>query len=181
VESRALTPDSPAVAVTSAWRRFMFLYLVVLVALPALALFVFSGPLYWWWIERFEGPDLAEEFGFEIEVREVALASGGRWHALTFVAITPGGRFDRAGVTQGDVVACLYHGKGDFWGKLLLAREGYEAEFKVVPFEKLSLGCDGARQIRLEGRSLHGRREPPNKALKLTRSAMVTRTAALAA
>ena len=63
-------------SVRSAFARFGTLYVVLLVAIPVVLFFVFSGPLYWLWVERFEGPSLQREFGFSMETRDVTLPGG---------------------------------------------------------------------------------------------------------
>jgi C-terminal processing protease CtpA/Prc len=149
----------------------MYVYVVALVAFPVLAVFVFAGPVHWWWVQRFEGPDLAKELGFRLEEREVTIDAGDRWQILVIVEVTPGGVFDRAGVKAGDVIACLHHGRGEFWGQMQLARDGYEVDFKVVPLTRLSDGCSVAHRIQLPGRSLRGSHQPQNNQMQLTSDA----------
>jgi hypothetical protein len=149
--------------------RFGYIYAILLVALPMVLLFVFMNPIYWWWFDEFRRPGVEREFGFQSDIREVALSSGDRSRRLIITQVVPGGRFDRAGVKPGDVVACLYHGDPDFWSRLLIALEGYETEIRLLSSSDLAKGCEAARRIRFEGRAIIGRCEPQNKGMKLTR------------
>ena len=126
-----------------AWRRFAFLYLAI-VALGVAAVFAFAGPAYWAVVERLEGPELQKQFGFVAEWRTIRKG----WSDLVIVEVRPGGRFAVAGVKAGDVVVCLHHGPGDFWGSLLAARDGREATISVVQMG-VTEGCAGARRVRL--------------------------------
>jgi len=65
-------------------------------------------------------------------------------------------RFDRLGFKVGDAVVCLYHGPAEFWEELLLARDGYQATFRVLAAEGIAGGCEQARGITIPGRSLIG-------------------------
>jgi len=131
--------------------RFGYVYAVILVAL--LLSFLFHEPVYWWYFEKFKAPVLAQEFGFTLEDRQVVLPSGERFTAYMITALTPGGRFARSGMRVGDRITCLQHGIADFWTQLVGAHEGYEAHISVVGAEDAATGCDGARRIRIEGKS----------------------------
>jgi len=140
----AESQDRPRVE--PAWRRFAFVYLTLL-ALAVAATFAFSDHVYWWWVERFQGPALQEAFGFTVE-RQVPPDSPGHWRFVV-VRVVEGGRFSRAGVRPNDAIACLYHGPGDFWGSLQEALQGREATIRVLQPDELHKGCDGARLITL--------------------------------
>jgi hypothetical protein len=132
-------------SVEAAWRRFAFLYLTLL-ALAIAAGFAFSDRVYWWWVERFQGPALQEAFGFVVERQTPPVGSAQHWRFVV-VSVAAGGRFSRAGVQPNDVIACLYHGPGDFWGTLQEALQGHEATIRVLQPSELYKGCDGARVI----------------------------------
>ena len=129
-------------SVQAAWRRFAFLYLT-LVALALAAGFAFSSHIYWWWVERFEGPELQKAFGFVVE-RQTPPEQPWRY---VVVSVVEGGRLARAGVRPNDVIACLYHGPGDLWWPLQKALEGREATIRVLQPDELHKGCNGARVI----------------------------------
>ena len=131
--------------VESAWRRFALLYLTLL-ALAVGAAFAFSDHIYWWWVERFEGPALQSAFGFVVERRESPPGSVTE-SRLVVVSVAPGGRFGRAGVQSNDAIVCLYHGRGDFWGALQSALQGEQATIRVLQLSELARGCDGSRRI----------------------------------
>ena len=141
-----MTPQSQGSRIVeSAWRRFAFLYLTLL-ALALAATFAFSDHVYWWLVERFQGPALQEAFGFTVERQVPPGGSPPDWHFVV-VSVVEGGRFARAGVRPNDSIACLYHGPGDFWWSLQQASQGREATIRVLQPSELHKGCDGARAI----------------------------------
>ena len=168
VNRLGMPPRSRDQQLRGALLRFGYIYAVLLVALPIVLLFLFMNPIYWWWFDQFRRPAVEREFGFQTEIREVVLSSGGRSRRLIITQVVPGGRFDRAGAKPGDVVACLYHGDPDFWSRLLIALEGYETEIRLLGSNDVAKGCEAARRIRFEGRSITGSGEPQNKGMKLT-------------
>jgi len=131
--------------VQSTFRRFAFLY-AVLIALSVAAAFAFLNPIYWWWVERFEGPLLQSEFGFTAERRTIPFG-GATYSALVIVSVAQGGRFERAGVRSGDTTACLYHSPAELWSHLLAARHGQPTRFKVLSYSDLARGCEGSRTV----------------------------------
>jgi hypothetical protein len=141
------TQSQGRLSVEPAWRRFAFVYLTLL-ALAVAATFAFSDHVYWWWVERFQGPALQEAFGFTVE-RQVPPGGSPQDWRFVVVSVVEGGSFSRAGVRPNDAIACLYHGPGDFWGSLQEALQDREATIRVLQPDELYKGCDGARAIAL--------------------------------
>jgi hypothetical protein len=162
------TLTGQAQQVRAALIRFGYVFFIILVALPVVLVLAFMDPIYWWWFDEFRRPAIEREFGFQAEHREVAFPSGNRSRLLVITEVVPGGRFDRSGAKRGDVVVCLHHGDPDFWSRLLIAREGYESEIRLLAADELAHGCEGARRIRFEGRSITGRSGPQNIGLEQT-------------
>jgi hypothetical protein len=84
----------------------------------------------------------------------MTLPNGERYSRPVITHVEPDGRFAKLGVRPGDSLACLYHGIMDFYGSLALARQGYEADFRVLSPDELHLGCDGSRKVTIAGRPL---------------------------
>jgi len=150
--------------VQEALRRFAYACVILAVALPTIILIALSPELNLWWVETFQAPELETEFGFTMTHQELLPSDYDiAYIFLVIDSVSPGGRFDRAGFTAGDAIVCLYHGRADFWRELLLARDGYQATFKVLPAEGIAAGCDDARSVTIPGRSLIGvMHSPPN-------------------
>lgn len=142
--------------------RFAYLFFTLALALRAMFVLAFSPQFHLWWVETFQAPALQKEFGFTVEHQEIRLLSGAIHSLLVIDSLSAGGRFDRLGFKVGDAIVCLYHGPAEFWGELLLARDGYQATFRVLAAEGIAGGCEQARSITIRGRSLMGSARDPS-------------------
>ena len=142
--------------IQGALRRFAYLFFTIAVALPGMLVLAFSPQFHLWWVETFQAPALQREFGFAVAHQEIRLPSGATHSLLVIDSLSAGGRFDRLGFKVGDAIVCLYHGPAEFWEELLLARDGYQATFRMLAAEDIAGGCEQARSITIPGRSLIG-------------------------
>ncbi len=138
--------------ITLSRMHFLYLALILGVALPVLVAIVASPMLGNAWCGQFEMPEYERQFGFTLGRIQVQGDDGVSRSQTAFVSIAVGGVFERAGVRPGDIPR-MHHGISSLCSALGAASDGYRVTVEVVNESDARAGHqDRRREIALPAR-----------------------------
>lgn len=128
--------------------RFLYIAMMLLVALAAVVAVVFGPQLENVWCSQIEMPGYEARFGFRLGSLDVVSDQSERSSVVGIVSVDDAGPFGRAGLRPGDVPR-MQHGLSSLCGALSAASTGETVQLSVLNVADAPQGKKDRRDVTL--------------------------------